>query len=48
MYSLKCSYFDKEFNSLDELVDYVMGVEWIQIMKLQLMVKGLEKILEII
>jgi hypothetical protein len=24
MYSLKCSYFDKEFNSLDELVDYVM------------------------
>ena len=23
MYSLDCSYFDKEFDSLDELVDYV-------------------------
>lgn len=24
MYSLDCEYFDKEFNSLDELVDYIM------------------------
>lgn len=24
MYSLDCSYFDKEFNTLDELLDYVM------------------------
>ena len=24
MYSLDCSYFDKEFSSIDELVDYVM------------------------
>jgi hypothetical protein len=24
MYSLKCSYFEKEFNTIDELVDNVM------------------------
>jgi hypothetical protein len=24
MYSLDCDYFDKEFDSMDELVDYVM------------------------
>jgi hypothetical protein len=24
MYSLDCSYFDKSFDSVDELVDYVM------------------------
>jgi hypothetical protein len=24
MYSLKCDYFDKNFDSIDELVDYVM------------------------
>ena len=25
MYSLDCSYFDKKFDTLNELVDYVMG-----------------------
>lgn len=24
MYSLKCEYFDQEFNSINELLDYIM------------------------
>ena len=42
-YSLDCSYYDKEFDSIDELIDDIARVEWTLIMKLLKIIKVQER-----
>lgn len=38
-YTLKCSYYKKQFNTMQELLDDIISQEWIQIITFTGMVK---------